>query len=338
MVTVSLFLMCGMLGLVVDLGWSYFTRKSAQLAVDSAALAAVRMARNGAPSDSISCGVNNISCAAAPQDCSATSSGNLRSACVYAASAGFSSSDVMQKVTVQASDAATAPTVAENCGQSGALVRHPPTAGCVNTFYWVTVRASRRIPQLFSAILGNTEMTSGARATAAVADYVPNASLWALNRQNETPVVGRGGKGNDIYIWGDSEILAGGIVLASNSTGAGSLDESGVVGGSGRVVGSTSIRGAGTVNDPSKFEPPPVNGFADLPIFDDPMRGKGQPPAPTGLPEVAVLNGALGGGNCSSPPVYGPGSYFAVNSSGVATGAPITLGGCAKFSARSLTA
>jgi len=332
MVTVALVLMCGMLGLVVDLGWSYFTRKSAQLAVDSAALAAVKMARNSVPTDIMSCGVNNVSCAATPQDCSAISGGNLQSACIYAASAGFSSSDVMQTVTVQASDDLTSPTVAENCGQGGALVRHPPTAGCVNTFYWVTVRASRRIPQLFSAILGNTEMTSGARATAAVADYVPNATLWALNRQNEVPVVGNGGRGNDIYVWGNSEIHAGGIVLASNSTGAGSLDEAGVVGGTGLVSGDTVIRGEGWVSDPSKFDPPPVNGFADLPIFDDPMRGKGQPPAPTGLPEVAVLNGSLSGGNCSNPPVYAPASYYAVNSSGVATGAPITLGGCAKFS------
>src|SRR5580698_5087885 len=39
LVTLSLFAMCGLLGLAVDLGWSYFIKKSAQNAADSAALA-----------------------------------------------------------------------------------------------------------------------------------------------------------------------------------------------------------------------------------------------------------------------------------------------------------
>src|SRR5579863_7065008 len=39
LVTLSLFAMCGLLGLAVDLGWSYFVKKSAQNAADSAALA-----------------------------------------------------------------------------------------------------------------------------------------------------------------------------------------------------------------------------------------------------------------------------------------------------------
>ena len=98
------------------------------------------------------------------------------------------------------------------------------------------------------------------------------------------PVIGRGALGNDIYLWGNSEIIASGIVLASTSQGDGAADEAGVVGGAGKVTGQTSIRGSGWVSDPSKFFPEPANGFADLPLFDDPMRGKGQPPAPQGLP------------------------------------------------------
>ena len=331
MMTFALVVLFGMLGLVVDLGWAYFNRKSAQLAADSAVLAAVRKARVGAPSDSMDCGVNGVSCAAVPLDCSAIGGGNLQSACLYAARAGFSS-NALQTVTVQASDRTTAPTVAEACGRGGAMVRHPPTAGCVDTYYWVTARVSRTIPQLFSAVLGNTQITASARATAAFADYVAGGNLWALNRQFETPVVGRGEQGNDLYLWGNSELHAGGIILASNSTGAGTSDEAGVVGGTGHVEGQTSIRGSGWVSDPTKFEPPPVNGFADLPIFDDPMRSKGQPPAPTGLPDRPVLGGSLTG-DCSAPPVYPPASYYAVDSSGAATGAPITINGCVTFSA-----
>jgi len=48
MVTFAMFVLCGMLGLVVDLGWSYFVRKSAQAAADAAALAAVSAAKSEA--------------------------------------------------------------------------------------------------------------------------------------------------------------------------------------------------------------------------------------------------------------------------------------------------
>src|SRR5208282_6269125 len=46
LVTLSLFAMCGLLGLAVDLGWSYFVKKSAQNAADAAALAAAYQALN----------------------------------------------------------------------------------------------------------------------------------------------------------------------------------------------------------------------------------------------------------------------------------------------------
>ncbi len=39
MVTLALFSMLGMMGLAVDLGWSYFVQKEAQAAADTAALA-----------------------------------------------------------------------------------------------------------------------------------------------------------------------------------------------------------------------------------------------------------------------------------------------------------
>ena len=42
MVTLSLMAMTGMMGLAVDLGWSFFVKKEAQAAADGAALAAVQ--------------------------------------------------------------------------------------------------------------------------------------------------------------------------------------------------------------------------------------------------------------------------------------------------------
>ena len=44
----SLFAMCGLLGLAIDLGWSYFVKKSAQNAADAGALAAAYAALSGA--------------------------------------------------------------------------------------------------------------------------------------------------------------------------------------------------------------------------------------------------------------------------------------------------
>jgi Flp pilus assembly protein TadG len=44
MVTVALVAMAGMIGLAVDLGWSFFIKKQAQVAADGAAMAAVQEA------------------------------------------------------------------------------------------------------------------------------------------------------------------------------------------------------------------------------------------------------------------------------------------------------
>ena len=58
MVSLALFTMAGMMGLAVDLGWSYFIQKEAQASADGAALAAVHegWARLGGSVGSVSCG------------------------------------------------------------------------------------------------------------------------------------------------------------------------------------------------------------------------------------------------------------------------------------------
>src|SRR5579871_5282312 len=44
LVTLGLLAMCGMMGLAVDMGWSFFVHKQAQTAADAAALGAVEEA------------------------------------------------------------------------------------------------------------------------------------------------------------------------------------------------------------------------------------------------------------------------------------------------------
>src|SRR5579862_2538586 len=68
MVSLALFSMAGMMGLAVDLGWSYFTQKEAQAAADGAAMAAVHEAwsrLNGSVATGVSCAntANSLYCA-----------------------------------------------------------------------------------------------------------------------------------------------------------------------------------------------------------------------------------------------------------------------------------
>ena len=84
MVTLALFAMVGMVGLAVDLGWSYYTRRAAQTAADAAALAAAQAAFDAAgpaaPYGS-KCGVT-VACSPTPVNCRASL--NFTAGCLYA--------------------------------------------------------------------------------------------------------------------------------------------------------------------------------------------------------------------------------------------------------------
>src|SRR5579864_2231724 len=85
LVTFALIMMCGVMGLAVDLGWSYFVKKEAQAAADGAALAAVSKAQSLVGNPPFTCGTG-VQCTAmvpCPSNGS-TLTGNLQSACVYA--------------------------------------------------------------------------------------------------------------------------------------------------------------------------------------------------------------------------------------------------------------
>src|SRR6476469_1476968 len=81
MVTLSLIAMCGVLGLAVDLGWSYFLRRTAQKAADAGALAAAQqfLLVNG-PASSYP---TNTSLNSACPSGITTVTTNLDSGCIY---------------------------------------------------------------------------------------------------------------------------------------------------------------------------------------------------------------------------------------------------------------
>jgi len=156
MVTLALFAMCGLMGLAVDLGWSYFAKKSALSAADAAALAAAEQAlANVGHVGPCACGSRAVCQTTAP--CPATPSSppsnNIGNGCLMAKGNGFctSGSNGRQNVTIAANTTSPPHTVPE-----------------VNVQYWVTVRVTEHVPQLLSAIMGNTMATVSSRATAAV--------------------------------------------------------------------------------------------------------------------------------------------------------------------------
>ena len=152
LLTLGIVLMFGIVGLSVDVGWAYYAHLSAHAAAESAALAAAQAAleTGGSP---LKCGSHGVVCNSSPAACGSSTASppgtNMDTACLYAQSNGFVTAG-NQSVTMQ-SGLGSAPTVVG-----------------VTSSYWVAVRATQSIPQLFSAVMGNTSLTPTARATAAI--------------------------------------------------------------------------------------------------------------------------------------------------------------------------
>ena len=323
MVTVALVAMSGLIGMAVDFGWSFYVRRAAQSAADAAALGAANAAMDQITSGSIT--LSSLAGHSSPADCSATFTDPRQNACQYAQQNGFTSGgdSGRQTVTVSADTTST-----------------PPTAPGVNVHYWVTVRITNTIPQLYSAVLGNANATIAARATAAIVDTAVNASVIALDRRDSD---GRPVSGVDMRAQDQSTLISApdGIILSSPDTGAGTT----TTGSS--MVGRASLpytlfRTQGS-NVGGKTGPGTWNGAienqGDGPSFNDPMRNLGQPPltsssltprpVPQGTLNGSVIDPSTGlamcpGGVCPS------GDYFATKGPGdpcpnCASGQPITV-------------
>jgi hypothetical protein len=268
LVTLSLFAMCGLLGLAVDLGWSYFIQKSAQNAADSAALSAAYQALctsptscGSAPGETVPITCGNVTCQqSAP--CASGTSNNLSYGCSFGQQNGFMpTGDGGRQNVMIAADLGPViryqdKTIVPICApSSGVLV------GCIE--YRVTVRAAEVIPQLFSAVLGNTTALPSARATAAVVQTLVNGSLITLDRENSLGPPGT-----------PSPIAApNGMVISGPLPSPVPL----VNGGPIFVPSFVSTTGMGGTNT--------FSILPDGPQFLDPLRGYGQPPIPTTDPD-----------------------------------------------------
>jgi hypothetical protein len=346
MVTLALFAMFGLVGLAVDLGWMFFVQKAAQRSADVAALAAAQSALDHIGVNAFTCGVNVVcqTPTACPPTVPSPPIDNIQAGCAYAAqplagsNLGFipGGNSGKQNVTMEA--ATTSP---------------PPTAPGVQTYYWVAARTAENVPQLFSTLLGNPTGTSSALATAAVLDSIVEGSLILLNRDNDyiEDAQGKEMTGTNLSGGGGPKINAPSIFLSSSCNGAcADSAHAGELGGNATVnAGFTYIRDVGDVDlgsGAATWTAPPVNK-ADGSYFQDPMRGKGQPPAPTLAPGAGnshPLTLDITGPSpdnktgCLDPKtgvdtslVLNPGYYYKVNTAGQGTGDQIMVSGCVHF-------
>ena len=352
LVTLALLTMCGMMGLAVDTGWSFFVHKQAQTAADAAALGAVeagfkRLTAGPGAISAFTCGAGGgpgatqLDCETTAVNCaSVTSTSNLNNGCQYALKNGFDWTTSRQNVTMQSNDGATAdlPSTGVNC-----VVVSGCAPGVVNMVYWVTTRTVQTIPQLFSAIWqNNAQGTVSAVATAAIAASIGPGQFYGMNRigdcTNVNPATGNGGQncGLDVTLSpGNSAGIAcgssranlcapAGIILSSqcNSKSKGICDN-GVAGdgGNGTAMGSSlTIMGNGTVGSDGA-----VTGTWNN------MNGKALTPVYSMSP--TTFQDPTAGNHLSQPPLVSElgnnGTYPAIGSCGYPNGvipAGVTLG------------
>lgn len=347
MMTLALMAMAGMMGLAVDLGWSYFVQKQAQSAADLAALSAVqeavtRLGGSGAPISAFNCGASGtgatqVLCIDTVTPCNSISqTSNAYNGCQYAAQNGFTNT-ATQNVTIESGD--------------GTDARRPP--GVNRIAYWVRVRTAQTIPQLFSAVLGNTTGLVAAQGTAGIVGSIQPGSFFGMNRRSDctwgpSGISQQENCGVDIDVGGGSGNLncgatiakvcaPAGIILSSDcngpSSGAGCTDAryAGKIQGQGNVIASSlTIRTGGGVNGGNW---PTPTFTSDPRTFQDPTQGKSQPPINfSGTQASCGVNGPITG-------QLGPYQYYHYtvldggNNLPRPDGLPVVVNGNATFSA-----
>ena len=322
MVTLALIAMCGVMGLAVDVGWSFFVRKAARAAADSAALAAANAAMatvgqggswNTCPTN-VTCG-GTLTCSSGV---TSIASDNMDNGCLYARQNGFVDGDNggrAQRVTIT--------------GDRGS----PPGLGVV-AHYWARATVTEDIPQLFSAVLGHTMGTVNTEAVAVVADGEAQGALILTNRIGDvTPL----GQGVNLDLQGGKEVVVSGAVIMSSKL----PNYAGTDNGSKEMrAEATWINRGGWVENPNLYIPRPVPKD-DGDLFYDPMRGKPQPglggmPSP-GTSAGSMLDCPVTGGTLDGSKgdlTLSPGNYYAVDAAGNPTGQPVKIRGNVRFAAR----
>jgi len=348
MVSLSLFAMSGMMGLAVDLGWSYFVRHEAQTAADGAAIAAVQAAYNyqQAHTPITDCSsAPGLDCGG-PRNCSSfASTSYLSYGCKYASMNGFDSTTNTRQVITAEANVGTAGMPNDPFGHSLGC----GTAPCMqpaNVEYWVTYRATQTVPQLFSALLGKTNATVAAISTGAISAFGIIGGAYATNQAGDCGEEGCGvdlhfeGSGTASRLTAPNGIYLGSICDGTLRVGCAAFNGDATAGTkTGNCISTSApcyaidadsnttgiqvhtgspIQMAGAFNPSSHITFSPSNPIIHSPIsgaLQDPTQGLKQPPvAPNvvGGMQGCGINGdtITGTSGNSAPLVIGPYNYY----------------------------
>jgi hypothetical protein len=230
--------LCGLLGLVVDVGYGYYIKQVAQAAVDSAAMSGAAMAQSlgGTCGNSVLCQSNTV-CAANPTSPPVTT---FDTACLYARVNGFPSTGNQQVI------------ISAGTGS-------PPSSPGVTANYWITVTATQKPSLTFTRFLGaNTASVSAQASSGLVLSKGAGGCIWVLDPISNSSF-NEGGSGN----------VQANCGIFVNSTGASALNVAGsaVLNVSAiKVVGGTSLSNNSTVTPTPITRTTPVEDpFASLP-------------------------------------------------------------------------
>ncbi len=169
MLTSCLVMTLGMLGLVVDFGWSHWRREACRTAAQSAVIAAGMAARHA----NFTCGTG-VTCQAStacPATLTSPTADPIVAACLYARQNGFTDGSNGGKQSVR---------IAADLSANAA----PPANG-VKPDYWISATIAEKVPQTFSSILGLGWGNVSARATAGVFVSAGRRCLYVLNQSGE---------------------------------------------------------------------------------------------------------------------------------------------------------
>lgn len=244
-VTLSLPVTLGVLGLVVDVGWSYWRTEACRTAAEAAAMAAALQAKDNYGGSSFTCGTqvgctnSSTTYVTCPSSPSSPPSDNLQNGCLYAQQNGFTYGGNNNRQNVRYA-----------AGTTGA----PVTTNSPD--YWVRFVVAEKIPTLFSAVLGQPWINVSARSTAGV--YKPaGACVYALGTQ----------AASGISVGGSSVVSAGCGVWDNslNSTQSLSCNGGGSISGGTAGITLSGGNGCATANPtPTTFQSPAADPFINV--------------------------------------------------------------------------
>ena len=212
MITLGTVMLMGLLGLTIDVGYGYYLKQVAQAAADSAVLAAAEAARaagsvcNGL---TVICNTGGYTCPASPGTTS-----NLDVGCLYAKQNGL----------------------ATTSNQSVTMTSGTGAVGGASVTYWVTALASTNVPMGFSKVMGASQVTANAQATAGVVTR-GRGCVYVLDTSGGITASGSGSVNSSC-----------GIYVNGNVTLSGSVGVHGTGGANVNVKGTVTTSGSGSVS------------------------------------------------------------------------------------------